>query len=568
MNFMIGLLVLVLIIILGYALVNYLSRQQQQINQTLTEKNQKLLAVPIADKLYTLKNKAVTGNTKRAFENIQADWRSMTQYQLPEIEAALVSMDTDTKKYHLVRARQTSDKVERLLQKAQKRMESLEKGLDEIIGQEEKNEKQQELLYDRYTQIRKQLLAHSYAYGPSEETLTENLSYIELDFTKFHDQTNEGDFFAARDVLTQIEDDLNTLEKMMAEIPELLTRIDDVYLEQLEELDESYRRMKQEDFLFPKDINVAEEIAEADKIVNNTRLAITNADLDQARALMKRAEIQIDRCYELMEVELLAKRYVESHQGAMQQQLTKVHRSNRNDLLELDRISQNYVLVNGEKEALQDYADEIDRLKDTIDRTDQQLGNQSIAYSDMQIRYEDTFKQLEEIDHAQAELLTSLGTLKQEERQARTELYRNELTLRQIMRQVSRYHLPGLKQDYLDRYFAAEDLLKSLRKKMNRVKLDMAAIHQEQGELKELLTYLTEEIDNIFACVDKLEVATQYANRYRATHPEISKAIEKSRYYFNERYDYDQALEEILTTVDQINPEGSKEIDQLWQDKQ
>ena len=99
MDFLIALLILILIVLIGYGLLYYLGRKQTKTNMELDERKQEIMAIPVSDKLYTLKNKDVSGKTRRSFETEQANWQTITRYKLPEIEAALVSAQADAEKY-------------------------------------------------------------------------------------------------------------------------------------------------------------------------------------------------------------------------------------------------------------------------------------------------------------------------------------------------------------------------------------------------------------------------------------------------------------------------------------
>ena len=96
---------LVLIVLIGagvYGTAIYLTRKQNKVIEELTEKKDKLMAVPIADTFYTLKNLNLTGQTKRTYETWQATWQTITRFRFPEIEAALVSAEQYIQKLNFI----------------------------------------------------------------------------------------------------------------------------------------------------------------------------------------------------------------------------------------------------------------------------------------------------------------------------------------------------------------------------------------------------------------------------------------------------------------------------------
>ena len=93
MGFVYFLLIIVVAGAIGYGVAHYLSQKQSKVIEELGVKKQKLMTVPIADILFTLKNLNLTGQTKRTYETWQATWQTITRFRFPEIEAALVSAD-------------------------------------------------------------------------------------------------------------------------------------------------------------------------------------------------------------------------------------------------------------------------------------------------------------------------------------------------------------------------------------------------------------------------------------------------------------------------------------------
>src|SRR5699024_6932560 len=214
-----------------------------------------------------------------------------------------------------------------------------------------------------YAALRKQLLAHGYKFGDALETLEHHLAYIELDFTKYHQQMNDGDFIGAQEVLVQIDADLNELEQMMEKIPNLYSKLNEEYVEQVADMQQGFAHMEEENFHFPIDVDIPKEISASEKKVAEAKKDVSDADLTQA------AGVQIDHTYTLMEKEIASREYIGKNQGAVQRRLEQVTQSNRYGALEIDRVAQNYILYDNEMGKMQEYADQIERQKDVLKTT-------------------------------------------------------------------------------------------------------------------------------------------------------------------------------------------------------
>ena len=72
----------------------------------------------------------------------------------------------------------------------------------------------------------------------------------------------------------------------------------------------------------------------------------------------------------------------------------------------------------------------------------------------------------------------------------------------------------------------------------------------------ELLDKKTKDLVNAAALTEQM---MQYANRYRHTHENIRAALDKSMYLFSTEFRYQDALDEIGTALEAVEPGRSNE---------
>src|SRR5699024_10111066 len=149
--------------------------------------------------------------------------------------------------------------------------------------------------------------------------------------------------------------------------------ISEEYVEQLEDMQAGYEQMLDEQFVFPNDMDIPAEIEKSEKFVKQSKQAVTDVDLSEAKTLMNKAEVQIDKTYSLMEQKIYARDYIGKHQSALQRKVDKIMESNRYGILEVDRVSQSYLLYENEMGKMQEYTDQIEREKNLLDDTNQAI---------------------------------------------------------------------------------------------------------------------------------------------------------------------------------------------------
>ena len=564
MGFLYFLLIIVVLGAIGYGVAHYLSQKQSKVIEELGVKKQKLMTVPIADILFTLKNLNLTGQTKRTYETWQATWQTITRFRFPEIEAALVSAEQYTQRLNFVKGSQISNQASQLIEETKAEVDKIYTALQKLLDSEKKNREELEVLQERYASMRKDLLAHSFSFGEALESLEKRLSYLELDFTKFNTLTNEGDHLEAKEVLGRIEAEMQDFEQIVEEVPKYLKEIEEEYEDQVADLKEGYQKMVDEHYQFPK-ISIPTEIQKIEEIIAVAREHIKATELEETRQQLDKVAREIDQLYAVMETEIEAKAFVKRNRAQVERKLNQVLQSNRYVNIEVDRVSQNFVLSNNEFNRVQDFAKQLEKEQEAVAYYSKALQNQQVPYSIVKEHYEIVLNTLKEIDENQLSLVNTLTDLSQQEKSIRDGLDVFELDLRNMKRTIEKYHLPGLPKEYLELFFATSSRIEQLSQLMNRVKLDMTEItglNQTIEDDVEKLDIMTEEIVDH---AQLTEYMIQHANRYRLDHPEIDTAIQQALEQFNHFYRYEESLAIIEKALNQVEPGSAQRVRDNYQ---
>src|SRR5699024_1620592 len=214
-----------------------------------------VMEVSIPDQLFTLKNMELSGQTKRQYENLVANWQTITNYQFTEIEAALVGAEQFADQMNIVKSKKVLEDAREMLDETEAQVDDLSEALKELLSVDEQNREEIEELLERYNTARKSVMNHSFDYGPAIETLEKNLQYLELNFTKYNELTASGDHLEAKEMLAVIESDLSSLEEILEKIPAMYNQIKNKYEDSIEDLRDGYQKMVESHFKFG-DINI------------------------------------------------------------------------------------------------------------------------------------------------------------------------------------------------------------------------------------------------------------------------------------------------------------------------
>ncbi|QIK51047.1 selenide, water dikinase [Jeotgalibaca porci] len=550
------------VILVGYGVVYYLNRKQANRIKEIDERKHKMMAIPVADNLYTLKNLNLTGQTKRTYESWQATWQTITRFQYPEIEAALVSAEQSIQQFNFIKAKQAIENAENLISETEPSVGKVNKALEKLLESAQENRKELEENQERYNKIRKQLLAHSFTFGPAVETLEKNLNYMELDFTKFNSLTNEGDHMEAKEVLERISQDLTLMESVIETIPELNRQIKEEYEEQISDLREGYQRLISEHYVFDN-VDVLEEISEIEAILVEAKSSIGLADVEEAQKKMSKAERIIENTYAVMENEMEAKDFVDRHQTNLSRKMDHVLQSNRYVLLEIDRVSQNFFLNHNELTRAQEFEDQLMAENEALRYHDKLLAEHEVSYSATKARYEKMTQKLTEIDKEQSELVAKLSNLKNREKEAEDAVDLFEMDMRNMKRTLEKQHLPGLAHEYLDLFFAVSKRVEEISAKLNRVKIDIEEIEKLVAMCEEDIQLLDKRTEEILDNANMTEYLIQYANRHRDNQAIVAAAREALD-LFQTAYDYESAASIMKNALNKVDPGASKRVEESY----
>lgn len=560
MNLLYWLAGIFIIVLIGYGVVYYLNRKQATRIKELDEKKYQMMAIPVADNLYTLKHLNLTGQTKRTYENWQATWQTVTRFQFPEIEATLLSAEQSIQQMNFVNAKKAIDDAEKLLDETNSSVEKINKALEELLESAQKNRKELEDVQERYNVIRKQLLAHSFTFGPSLETLEKNVNYMELDFTKFNSLTNEGDHMEAKEILDRISQDLTLMEGLIKTIPELNKTINEEYEEQIKDLQEGYQRLINDNYVFDK-VDIPEKIKDIEAVIKEVKESIKLADVDEAQKKMDKVERQVDDTYAIMEKEMEAKEFIDRHQTNLSRKMDHVIQSNRYVLLEIDRVSQNFFLNQNELARSQDFETQLLKENEALRHYEKVLAEHEIAYSSAKGYFEKLNQKLNEIDKEQSDLVAKLSNLRNREKEAKDAIDLFEMDMRNMKRTLEKQHLPGLPKVYLDLFFAVSDRIEDVSAKLNRVKIDVDEIESLVKMCEEDIEMLENRTQDILDNANLTEYAIQYANRYRHSNPEVEHAISEALSLFQEDYEFEKSLAVMTDILNRVEPGSANRVE-------
>ncbi|MBB5324475.1 septation ring formation regulator [Anoxybacillus tepidamans] len=516
---------------------------------------------PITDELSKVKQLNMTGETEQLFERWRQLWDDIVATRLPAVEEKLFDVEEFLDKYRYTKAKGVLRDIEQMLRKTEEDIQTILHELDELVGSEEQNRTEIEQLKTVYRDAKKTLLAYRHTFGSAEEKLTEKLESIHHEFQRFEELTNAGNYLAAREVVLFLKKELNGFSQMLQDIPEMLTECQSTIPAQLAELLDGYKEMEEAGYILGH-LQIEREMAEKQEKLRQSVEMIRHLRVEEAKQAIEEIKEEVDALYDLLEKEVMAHRYVKTEIDQIEEQLYRLSEEAKQTSVETSFVQQSYRLSAQDLEKYRSIEKQIQHLVKRFSLVQARVMEEQTAHSIIKEELEQLLVQMQMMKEEHEQFREMLQTLRKDELAAREKLHDMRRKLSEAIRSVKKSRLPGLPEAYKLQLDEAKELLTKVALRLDDKPLNMEAVNQTLAEAAMLVERVCERTINMIEQADLVEKVIQYGNRYRRRYPSVKEGLEEAEMLFR-HYDYEQALEQAVATVEKVEPGAFERIQQL-----
>lgn len=564
-NNLIIIVVLAIIIIAAVLyLVGYFMRKKNQMKlDDLEKRKEDLFDLPVIEEVDDVKKMHMVGQSQNTFREWNQRWTEISTRSFAELESQIFEVENLNETFRFMKAKRAVAEADETMSEMESEVEIIRNGLKELRESEERNSLEVQKALDVYEEISKLLHDEKSEFGSAYPELQKQLKNIEIEFTQFVTLNTSGDPIEAREVLENAERHTYELDDVMKRIPPLYDELNRTFPDQLKEIEEGYKRLIADHYVFPEK-NFEDELRRVQKRVKNSTVDLEKTEVDAVEVANRDTANAIDALYEIMEREINAKKYVITNHKVVGDYIAHALKNNRQLMIELDHTSQSYTLNHNELGRSRGFQTEIEEIIRRYEDFEPKMKEHTIPYSEVQAFFKDCYKILDDIENQQVEIDDSLKELRKGEKVAQEKVDQYDFRLRNIKRHVEKQRLPGLPADYLEFFFVATDRIEELSKALNRIRINMEEIKKLSDLCNEDLEMLDKKTNDLVNSAALTEQMMQYANRYRHTHEAIRIAMENSLELFSKEYRYQDALDEIGTALERVEPGAFRRIEDLY----
>lgn len=549
--------VIILLVIAVFAFI--IRRKHNTEIERLEHEKHQIQNKPILEEMTKVKQLNMNGQTEEMFERWRNTWTEVMDVQMPKIDVLLFDAEENIDKFIFPKASKIEKEIQVLISSCDEKMSGILKELEELIGSEEKNRIEMEQLKEQHRAARKTLLAHQYSFGDALPALEKELESFIPDFEEFDKLTETGNYLSAREIVITLQEKGKEFFPKLHEIPTILSEIQNKIPATIHELRNGQKEMEESSY-YLQHLEMTKKLAEIEAELVDLKAAIVDLQVDKTIIRVEEIKDEMETFYDLLEKEVLAKKYVDQHKDHTASRLKEVTTVTRAVSAEAAYVQQSYRLPEKEAEIPQSCLKELEDLAKKFDLLSSRVEEEQSAYSSLQEELNEIAEELDRLYEEQDRFADRLKNLRIDENKAREKLDELKHILHDTDRMLQKANIPGIPEDMDVRLEEAEEHIYVAMQSLQEVPLNMMLVdnYLEKAEacMEEVHKRAKEMLENVLLT----EKIIQYGNRYRTSHPHIHARLLEAEEAFRQLR-YAKALEDAATAVEEVEPGALKKIE-------
>lgn len=541
------------LLVIAYAIAIYVRKRNESKLAILEEKKEELYNLPVNDEVEAVKNMHLIGQSQVTFREWNQKWVDLSLNSFADIENNLFEAEGYNNSFRFFKASHQIDQIESQITLIEEDIAAIRNALADLEKQESKNSGRVLHTLDLFEELQHRVADHSEEYGQGLSEIEKQLENIQSEFSQFVTLNSSGDPVEAAVILDNAENHILALTHIVDRIPAIVTTLSKELPDQLEDLEDGYRKLLDANYHFVEtDIEARFHLLyEAFK---KNQENIRQLELDNAEYENGQAQEEINALYDIFTREIAAQKVVENLLATLPTYLQ--HMKENNTLLgeDIARLSKTYLLPETAASHVRRIQTELESFEAAIVEVTSNQEEPTQAYSVLEENLEDLQTQLKDIEDEQISVSERLTQIEKDDINARQKANVYVNRLHTIKRYMEKRNLPGIPQTFLKLFFTAsnntEDLMVELEQKLVNIESVNRVLEIATNDMEALET----ETYNIVQYATLTEQLLQYSNRYRSFDERIQEAFNEALDIFEKEFDYHASFDKISQALEVAEP--------------
>ncbi|MDN7227108.1 septation ring formation regulator EzrA [Planococcus sp. N064] len=555
-------IIIAVIILLAIIVVGLLFRKKHNAEiERLEQLKLQIQNKPILEELTKVKQLNMNGQTEEMFERWREIWTEIMDLHIPKIDALLFDADDAINRFRFGKATELEKDIEVRIDDVDRHMNEILSELEELIGSEEKNRSEMDVMKDQYRLARKNLLAHQHSYGAAAAPLEKKLEAFSPLFEEYDRLTAEGNYLKARTTVMGLSEEGDYVFSLIDEIPALLTDINSKIPSYISELRNGIREMESQSY-YLNHLELTRQLDRMEDELVGMKEEVARLNVDETKEKAEEMKERIDSFYEILEKEVKAKHFVDYYKAETGRHLELINRDARDMHDECLFVQQSYKISESDAAIPKACLEKLEELNRRFDLFKSRTEEDQSAYSNLEEELVYIREELAKIDVTQHDFTESLKSLRIGENEARRKVEDLKRRLQETDRMLHKANTPGIPEEMDVRLEEAEEQLFVAMQSLQEVPLNMKLVDNYVMNAEQSIEEVEEKSAEMIENVLLVERIIQYGNRFRKTNPQMDAKLKEAEESFRQLR-YSKALEEAATAVESFEPGSMKRIEVL-----
>ena len=541
------------ILILAYVAAIFLRKRNVSRLTALEERKEELYNLPVNDEVEAVKNMHLIGQSQVTFREWNQKWVDLSLNSFADIENNLFEAEGYNNSFRFFKAAHQIDQIESQIDLIEEDIAAIRNALSELEKQESKNSGRVLHALDLFESLQHTVAENSEQYGKALPEIEKQLENIQSEFSQFVTLNSSGDPVEAAAILDSTENHILALTHIVDRVPSLVKTLSTELPEQLEDLEEGYRKLLDANYHFTE-TDIESRFQLLHESLKNNQENIRQLELDNAEYENTQIQEEINALYDIFTREIAAQKVVESLLSTLPTYLNHLKENNQVLVQDLERLTKTYLLPESDGNHVRRLQAELSGLDTAITEVTEDQTEPTQAYSVLEEQFSSLQSNLKDIEDEQVSVSERLAQIEKDDINARQKANVYVNRLHTIKRYMEKRNLPGIPQSFLKLFFTASHNTEDLMAELEQAQVNIESVKRILEIATHDMEALETETYNIVQYATLTEQLLQYSNRYRSFDERIQQAFNEALEIFEKEFDYKASFEKISQALEVAEP--------------
>ena len=541
------------ILILAYVAAIFLRKRNVSRLTALEERKEELYNLPVNDEVEAVKNMHLIGQSQVTFREWNQKWVDLSLNSFADIENNLFEAEGYNNSFRFFKATHQIDQIESQIDLIEEDIAAIRNALSELEKQESKNSGRVLHALDLFENLQHTVAENSEQYGKALPEIEKQLENIQSEFSQFVTLNSSGDPVEAAAILDSTENHILALTHIVDRVPSLMKTLSTELPEQLEDLEEGYRKLLDANYHFTE-TDIESRFQLLHESLKNNQENIRQLELDNAEYENTQIQEEINALYDIFTREIAAQKVVESLLSTLPTYLNHLKENNQVLVQDLERLNKTYLLPESDGNHVRRLQAELSGLDTAITEATEDQTEPTQAYSVLEEQLSSLQSNLKDIEDEQVSVSERLAQIEKDDINARQKANVYVNRLHTIKRYMEKRNLPGIPQSFLKLFFTASHNTEDLMAELEQPQVNIESVKRILEVATNDMEALETETYDIVQYATLTEQLLQYSNRYRSFDERIQEAFNEALEIFEKEFDYQASFEKISQALEVAEP--------------